>query len=372
MTISFVDLNAQLSEIRGEILSAIEDAINDGQYILGDQVATFEQAFADFCGAKHGIGVGTGTEALHLALRALGIGPGDEVITVDNTFVATALAIAYTGATPVLVDVDPDDYLIDVELIERAITPRTKAILPVHLYGQPANMPAILEIAKRHGLRVVQDACQAHGALIGDKPLGSFGDAACYSFYPSKNLGGYGDGGIVLTNCDTLAERIRMLRNYGQRTKNNYEIQGYNSRLDTLQAAILSVKLRYLAEGNEQRRVAAAKYRALLQHQSEIVLPSERPGVKHVYHLFIVQHPERDQLAAHLQQNGIQCGTHYPTPIHRIKPFSSARTVPDGAPVSSWLASRILSLPMYPELTGEAIERVCNELTSRAQVALAS
>jgi dTDP-4-amino-4,6-dideoxygalactose transaminase len=372
MTIPFVDLNAQLSEIRGEIMSAVEDAINDGHYILGDQVATFEQSFADFCGAKHGIGVGTGTDALHLALRALGIAPGDEVITVDNTFVATALAIAYTGATPVLVDADPDDYLIDVELIERAITPRTKAILPVHLYGQPANMPAIMEIGERHGLHIVQDACQAHGALIGGKPLGSFGDAACYSFYPSKNLGGYGDGGMVTTNCDKLAERIRMLRNYGQRTKNHYECLGYNSRLDTLQAAILSVKLRYLAEGNEQRRAAAAKYRGMLQEPSEIVLPYERPGVTHVYHLFIVQHSERDQLAKHLQANGVQCGIHYPTPIHLIKSFSSARTVPDGAPVSSRLAGRILSLPMYPEITSESIERVCDLVTTRKHVALAS
>ena len=218
-------------------------------YILGDQVASFEHSFADFCGARHGIGVGNGTEALHLTLRALGIGPGDEVITAANTFVATALAIAYTGATPVLVDVNPDDYLIDVDLIEQAITPRTKAIVPVHLYGQPADMPAIMEIAKKYDLPVVQDACQAHGATIGDQPLASFGTAACYSFYPSKNLGAFGDGGMPWSPIATqLADRVRMLRNYGQRTKNDYAMLGYNSRLDTLQAAILAVKLRYLQE----------------------------------------------------------------------------------------------------------------------------
>ena len=222
-----------------------------------------------------------------------------------NTFVATALAIAYTGATPVFVDCDPTDYLMNVDLIERAITPKTRAIVPVHLYGQPVDMPAILEIAGKYDLPVVQDACQAHGAFIGDKPIAAFGTAACYSFYPSKNLGAYGDGGMVVTNCDTLAERIRMLRNYGQRTKNKYEMLGFNSRLDTLQAAILSVKLRYLAEGNEQRRAAASRYREVLADHPDIVFPYERPGVTHVYHLFVVQHPRRNELATLLQSNGV-------------------------------------------------------------------
>ena len=252
--------------------------------------------------------------------------------------------------------------MIDVELIEHAITPRTKAILPVHLYGQPANMPAILEIAQRHDLRVVQDACQAHGAYIDNQPIASFGDAACFSFYPSKNLGACGDGGMVLTNSEKIAQRVRMLRNYGQKTKNNYETFGYNSRLDTLQAAILSVKLCYLAEGNERRRAAADRYRELLHTNSDIVLPHERPGVAHVYHLFVVQHPRRDKLAEHLQKAGVQCGIHYPEPIHRIKPFTSARTVPEGAPISTRLAKRILSLPMYPELTENALRRVSDTI----------
>jgi dTDP-4-amino-4,6-dideoxygalactose transaminase len=364
MTIPFVDLTVTDVKLRHELSAAMERVVDEAHYVLGPDVASFEQEFAEFSGAQHGIGVGNGTEALHLALRALGVGPGDEVITAANTFVATVLAIVYTGATPVLVDANPSDYLIDVELIERAITPQTKAIIPVHLYGQPADMPAILDIAQRHDLRVVQDACQAHGARIGDKPIASWGDATCFSFYPSKNLGAYGDGGMVLTNSEKLAERVRMLRNLGQRTKSNYEMLGCNSRLDTLQAAILSVKLRHLAEGNERRRAAAGKYRELLQQHSTLVLPHERPGVTHVYHLFVVQHPERDKLAEHLQQSGVQCGIHYPEPIQRIENFKSARTVPDGAPVSARLAKRILSLPMFPELTDSALRHVCETIGS--------
>ena len=358
MTIPFVDLKCHSPKLRREISAAVEQAIDDGQYILGEQVAAFEHSFAGFCGGRHGIGVGNGTEALHLALRALGIGPGDEVITVANTFVATALAIAYTGATPVFVDADPSDYLIDVELIEQAITPRTKAIVPVHLYGQPVDMPAILEIAAKYDLPVVQDACQAHGATIGDKPLASFGTAACYSFYPSKNLGAYGDGGMIVTSCDKLADRIRLLRNYGQRTKNNYEMLGYNSRLDTVQAAILAVKLRYLAAGNEQRRAAAERYRTVLADQEDLVLPTERANAKHVYHLYVVQHPQRDELAAFLQENGVQCGIHYPTPINQVVSFESCRTVPEGTPVAARLTGRILSLPIFPGITNEQIDRV--------------
>jgi dTDP-4-amino-4,6-dideoxygalactose transaminase len=363
MTIPFVDLRVQDADVRREISRAVERAIDDTQFILGDQVAQFERLFAEYSGADHCIGVANGTEALHLTLRALGVGPGDEVITAANTFVATALAIAYTGATPVLVDADPSDFLIDVELIERAITPRTKAILPVHLYGQPANMPAILEIAERHGLPVVSDACQAHGSRIGEAAIGSLGTAACYSFYPSKNLGAFGDGGGIVTSDPQLAERIRMLRNYGQRAKNDITMLGYNSRLDTLQAAILAVKLRYLDEANELRRAAAARYRELLA-DSDVRLPSENADVTHVYHLYVVRHEQRDELASHLQQFGVQCGIHYPTPIHQIQPFRHARTVPEGAPVSTRLAKEILSLPMYPELNEEQIEKAARTVAS--------
>lgn len=363
MTIPFVDLRIQDADVRREISRAVERAIDDTQFILGDQVAAFERSFAEFSGGDHCIGVANGTEALHLTLRALDVGPGDEVITAANTFVATALAIAYTGATPVLVDADPCDYLIDVELIERAITPRTKAILPVHLYGQPANMPAILAIAEKHGLPVISDACQAHGSRIGETPIGAFGTAACFSFYPSKNLGAFGDGGGIVTSDAKLAERIRMLRNYGQRAKNDITMLGYNSRLDTLQAAILAVKLRYLNEANELRRAAAAKYGQLLAG-ADVVLPTENSGLTHVYHLYVVRHGQRDELMAQLQQSGVQCGIHYPTPIHQIQPFRRARTVPEGAPVSTRLAKQILSLPMFPELTDDQIERTASAVVS--------
>jgi dTDP-4-amino-4,6-dideoxygalactose transaminase len=371
MTVPFVDLKVQSAELRRELSSAIEGVVDSAQFILGDQVASFERAFAEYVGSEHCIGVANGTEALHLTLRALDIGPGDEVITAANTFIATALAITYTGASPVLVDVDPVDYTIDVNLIERAISPRTKAILPVHLYGQPADMPAILELAGRYDLPVIQDACQAHGARIGDKPLGAFGAAACYSFYPSKNLGGFGDGGAVVTNCGQLAQRIRMLRDYGQRAKNDYAMLGFNSRLDTLQAAVLAVKLQYLDQGNEQRRLVAAKYRDLLA-DADVIRPHERPGTTHVYHLYVVRHAQRDLLRNRLQQTGVQCGIHYPTPIHELESFRGARTVPEGAPVSTRLARQILSLPMYPELSDEAVGRVTNAVQSSSMLAAAS
>jgi dTDP-4-amino-4,6-dideoxygalactose transaminase len=371
MTIPFVDLKVRNAELRRELLAAIEQAVDGAQFILGDQVASFEQAFAEFTGAAHCIGVGNGTEALHLALRALDIGPGDEVITAANTFIATALAITYTGASPVLVDVDADDYTIDVNLIERAITQRTKAIVPVHLYGQPADMTAILDLANRYELPVIQDACQAHGAKIGDAPLGAQGTAACYSFYPSKNLGAFGDGGAVVTNCERFAQRIRMLRDYGQRSKNDYAMLGFNSRLDTLQAAVLAVKLPHLDQGNRQRRAIASKYCELLQDLN-LVLPRERAGTTHVYHLYVVRHAQRDLLRAHLQQVGVQCGIHYPAPIHQLEPFRHARTVPEGAPVSSRLAKQILSLPMFPELGDEAIGCVCEAVQSFSQVEVAA
>lgn len=371
MTIPFVDLRIQSTQLRRELSQAVEQVIDDAQFVLGDEVAQFERSFADFSGAKHGIGVASGTDALYLSLRALGVGPGDEVITVANTFIATALAIAYTGATPVLVDVNQYDYVIDVELIERAITPRTKAIVPVHLYGQPADMPAILEVAQKYDLPVIQDACQAHGARIGERPVASFGAGACYSFYPSKNLGAFGDGGMVVSNCDKFAERVRLLRNYGQKSKHDYAMLGYNSRLDTLQAAILGVKLRHLESGNERRRAAATRYRELLSG-SELTLPPDCLDVTHVYHLFVVQHPRRDELMSHLHQAGVQSGIHYPEPIHRIKLFETVRTVPEGAPVSTRLARRILSLPMYPEVTNADLQRVSDAVLSFSRLALAS
>ncbi len=363
--IPFVDLAGQSHELRDELMAAIGDVIDGAHYILGPQVEAFERAFAEFSGAEHCVGMANGTEALHMTLRALGVGPGDEVITAANTFIATALAIAYTGATPVFVDCREDDYTIDVDHIEEAITPRTKAILPVHLYGQPADMPAIVAMANRHHLAVVQDACQAHGASLAGKPIGAWGDAACYSFYPSKNLGGLGDGGAAITNHDQLADRLRLVRNYGQRPKNVYTTLGFNCRLDTLQAAVLGVKLWHLDDWNERRRVAAGKYHELLC-DTELELPSARSDVRHVYHLYVVRHPRRDALAAHLQQRGVQCGIHYPDPLHLTSPFQSARTVPEGAPVATRLSREILSLPMFPEITDGQLQQVAEAVRTFA------
>jgi dTDP-4-amino-4,6-dideoxygalactose transaminase len=361
MSVPFVDLKSQADELRDELLAAVERVVCGANYILGDDVAEFEQSFAEFCGTEFAIGVANGTEAIHLALRAVGCAPGDEVVTAANSFIASALAIHYAGATPVLVDVNPTYYTLDVDALERAITPRTKAIVPVHLYGQPADMGPILELADKHGLKVVQDACQSHGALHGATPVASLGDAACFSFYPSKNLGGCGDGGAIVTNDAQLAQKLRMMRNYGQRAKNDYAMIGYNCRLDTLQAAILSAKLPHLPRWNEQRRAIARTYCEALA-DANVVLPAERPGTTHVYHLFVVRHPERDAMLAHLQDAGIQCGVHYPTPIHQCGPFRAARTVPDGAPTATRLAGEILSLPMYPELDEESVLRVAESV----------
>jgi dTDP-4-amino-4,6-dideoxygalactose transaminase len=357
MRIPLVDLATQSRELKEEILASLSPIIDDARYILGHEVQIFEEAFAEYCGVKYCVGVANGTDALHLALRALEVGPGDEVITAGNSFAATAYAIIYAGATPVFVDVDPLDSNIDIELVEQAITSRTKAIIPVHLYGQPARICELQQIACRHGLKIIEDAAQAHGASCQERRAGSFGDLACFSFYPGKNLGAFGDGGAVVTNDPDLAEDLRLLRNYGQRVKNEHSQIGYNCRLDTLQAAVLLVKLSYLDQWNAQRRMVAEWYRELLAN-SEVVLPQERKEVEHIYHLFVVRHPARDELIRFLEGRGIQCGIHYPNPLHRAAPFSSARTVPNDLPVCLELAGQILSLPMYPELKRSAVERV--------------
>ena len=354
MPIPLVDLRQQYHQLREELLPEVERVLAAGQYVLGADVEIFEDRFADYCGAQHCVAVSSGTEALHLALRALGIGPGDEVITAANTFIATALAIRYAGAEPVLVDVDPDDHTIDVQHVEAAITSRTRAIIPVHLYGQPAAMAEIVDVARRHNLRIVEDAAQAHSARIGDRAVGSIGDAGCFSFYPGKNLGAYGDGGAIVTNDDELAAKLRTLRNYGQRRKNEYTTAGFNSRLDTVQAAVLMVKLRHLEAWTEQRRTAALRYGELLT-DVDVELPVERPDVRHVYHLYVVRHDHRDEMLEHLRRQDTRCGIHYPQPLNEAAPFRAVRTVPDGVPISASLARRILSLPMFPELTDEQI-----------------
>ncbi len=359
--VPFVDLVTQSRGIKQDVLDAISDVIDSASFILGKHVELFEETFAEYCGTNYCVGVANGTEALHLALRAAGIGSGDEVITAGNSFAATALAIAYSGATPVLVDVDPSDFNIDVNLIEEAVTSRTRAIIPVHLYGQPARMNEILELADRHNLRVIEDAAQAHGAEYEGRRAGSLGDAGCFSFYPGKNLGAFGDGGAVVTNDADLAEQLRLLRNYGQRVKNDHSMLGFNCRLDTVQAAVLLVKLRYLRQWTEQRRTVARWYHEQLA-DLPLVLPSERNGARHVYHLFVARHPQRDLLIEQLRQRGIQCGIHYPHPLCEAAPFRDARSVPRGLPTSSQLAGEIVSLPMYPELTHSRTSHVAGEI----------
>lgn len=357
MSIPLVDLTIQYQDIRNELMPNLQRVLDKANFILGEEVEQFEKKFATYCGAEHGVGVASGTDALHLALRAFNVGPGDEVITAANTFIATAMAISYTGATPVFVDVSPQDYNIDVALIERAITSRTKAIIPVHLYGQPADMGSVLSIAKRHELVVIEDAAQAHGAKLRGVPVGSLGDAGCFSFYPGKNLGAYGDGGMVVTNDSQAAERLRWLRHYGQAVKNQHSMIGYNSRLDTLQAAVLLAKLDHLDQWTRKRRAIAQRYRKLLL-ESDVVVPSETNERFHVYHLFVIRSAMRDELMAHLQRREIFCGIHYPTPIPQSPPYRLARTVPEDTPVSSSLARQILSLPIYPELTDEQVDQV--------------
>lgn len=357
MRIPLVELAGQYRSLRDEILPAMDGVMSEAQFILGEDVERFEEEFAAFCGARHCVGVASGLDALQLALRAVGVGAGDEVITAANTFIASALAVTHTGATPVLADVRKDDFNLDPEAVERAITPRTKAILPVHLYGQPARMDEIRDIARRHGLRVVEDACQAHGARYGAQRAGAMGDAGCFSFYPGKNLGGYGDGGAVVTDDPGIAERLRLDRNYGSRIKYIHDSAGFNSRLDTLQAAVLRIKLRRLDGWNARRRQLAALYRELLA-DADVLLPREMRGVEHVYHLFVIRHPERDRLLADLHARGIGAGVHYPIPIHQQAPYAGIRTVPDGAPVATMLSRQILSLPLYPEMTEAQVAEV--------------
>jgi dTDP-4-amino-4,6-dideoxygalactose transaminase len=370
-TIPLVDLATQSRQIRDEVLQRMAAVIDGGRYILGFEVEEFEQAFAQYCQVPHCIGVANGTDALHMALRALDIGEGDEVITVGNSFAATAFAIAYTGAAAVFVDIDPDTYNLDPNLIEEAITLKTKAIIPVHLYGQPAPMKEIMEIARRHGLRVVEDCAQSHGAEIDRVRCGSFGDMGCFSFYPGKNLGAFGDGGGVTTKDPELAEKLALLRNYGQRVKNQHDLLGYNCRLDTLQACVLLTKMKYIEKWTEQRRQVARWYADELADTS-LALPQEQLGYRHVFHLFVVRHPKRDALLAHLAKNKIYGGIHYPNPLFRAQPFQGATTIPWDLPVCSKYADEILSLPMYPEMTREHVRRIAESLRQFTGAAIVS
>ncbi len=366
MKVPFQDLPLQIANLRAELDTAIGEVLRHGQFILGPEVVSFEHAWAKFCGARDAIGVGSGTDALQLTLRALGIGAGDEVITVANSFIATAEAISYAGASPVLVDCDREHFLIDPEAVAAAITPRTRAIMPVHLYGQPANMSALLRLAEKHGLAVIEDAAQAHGATLKDgRTCGALGRAAAFSFYPGKNLGAFGDGGAVTTSDESLARQLRLLRNWGAIVKYHHEVQGYNSRLDTLQAAILNVKLRHLAAWNERRRIAAGWYREALRDCPGLELPVEAPWCgRHVYHLFVVRILERDRdaVARTLGERGVQTVVHYPIPIHRQKAYASLGLREGTFPQAEQAARTVLSLPMFPEMTQDHVTNVAASL----------
>ena len=357
MNIPFVDLRAQHLALKSEIDEAIARVIENSSFILGREVERFEREFAAYIGARFCVGVSSGTAALQLALIALGIGPGDEVIVPANTFFATAEAVSNVGARPVFVDADPAAYTIDVGKIEAAINARTRAIIPVHLYGQPADLDPILELGKRYGLLVIEDAAQAHGARYRGKKVGSFGVVSCFSFYPGKNLGAFGEGGAVLTDDAEIARRVAMLRDHGSERKYHHELIGYNLRMEGIQGAVLSVKLGYLDQWNELRRAHAALYGELLQG-TPLILPKEMPYAYHVYHLYVVQSEARDALRAALTEAGVQTGIHYPVPIHLQPAYRSLGHRRGDFPEAERQAERVLSLPIYPELTAEQIARV--------------
>jgi dTDP-4-amino-4,6-dideoxygalactose transaminase len=355
--IPFVDLKTQHANIKTEIEAAVAKVLESNQFVLGEEVAAFEEEFAVYCGARYGVAVNSGTSALHLALLAAGIGPGDEVITVPFTFVATVAAILYAGARPVFVDIDPQSYTIDTKQIENALTERTKAIIPVHLYGQPADMEPILDIARRHGLTVIDDAAQAHRSEYQGRRIGSIGDLSCFSFYPGKNLGAYGEGGIVLTNNPEYARAISMLRDWGQKEKYQHTLKGYNYRMDGLQGSILRVKLRHLDSWTETRRANAALYNQLLS-ESDVVTPCEMSYAHHVYHVYVVRTPHRERLQQALFNQDIQTGIHYPIPVHLQPAYADLGYHAGDFPCSEQAAREVLSLPMYVGLGSAQLESV--------------
>ncbi len=362
-TVPFLDLKAQYATLREEINHAIQEVLDSASFAGGPFVEKFEEEFARFCTCPQAVGVGNGTDALWLALLALGIKPGDEVITVPNTFTATTEALSRCGARPVFVDIDEATYLIDPARIEAAITDKTKAILPVHLYGQMADMDAIMAIAGRHNLLVVEDASQAHGAEYKGRPAGSIGDAGCFSFYPGKNLGAYGEAGAVVTHNVDLAQRVRLLRDHGQPKKYVHSVMGWNCRMDGIQGAILSVKLKHLPAANAARRQHAEGYESLFAGHPEIIRPIAARHAKHVYHIYPIRTPERDGLIHYLDQMGISCGIHYPTPLHLQEAYQFLGQKKGSFPIAERCASEQVSLPMYPELTQQQLFRVAEGVT---------
>ena len=361
-TIPFVDLKAQYRALKPDMDEAIQSVLDRAAFILGPETTKFENAFAAYIGVKHAVGVCSGTDALEMALRGCGIAAGDEVLTVANTYIATCEAISLAGAEVRWVDCDPKTYNMDASQLEKAITPRTKGIMPVHLYGQPADMDPIMAVARKHGLRVIEDCAQSHGALYKGRKTGTFGDAACFSFYPGKNLGAYGDAGAVVTNDDALADEVRLLRNDGQRQKYIHLRVGACHRLDNLQAAVLGVKLPHLDGWNRNRRRVAKWYDEKLKSVPNLVTPYCPDTVEAVYHLYVVQVPNRDEVQKRLEADGIETGIHYPIPLHEQPAYAHLGHKPEDFPASHALGPRILSLPMFPEMTEEQVDRVVERL----------
>jgi dTDP-4-amino-4,6-dideoxygalactose transaminase len=365
MPVPFVDLQAQYRSIQAEVGAAIQRVLDTSAFILGREVETFERAFAEYVGARECVGVSNGTAAIQLALQASGVGPGDEVVVPANTFFATAEAVSTAGATPVFVDCDPLTYNLDAGKIAAVITPRTRAVIPVHLYGQPADLDAVFEVAEAHDLLVIEDAAQAHGARYRGARVGARGVAGCFSFYPGKNLGAYGEGGAVVTNDPLVARRLRMLRDHGSEQKYRHELVGYNFRLEGIQGAVLNVKLKYLDGWNALRRAHAARYRVLLaplEESGALVLPREADYAEHVYHLFVVQTEARDPLQRYLSAAGVQTGIHYPVPVHLQPAYAALGHQEGDFPNAESQSRRVLSLPMFAELTEHQLKYVADAL----------
>jgi len=363
MQVPIVDLKRQYAAHKKEIDDAIGRVLEKANFILGDEVKDLENNFAAYCGAKYAVGLASGTDALIFTLRAMGVGPGDEVITTPNSYIATAVAVSSTGAKPVFADIEPDSYCIDPSKIEKVVTKKTKAIIPVHIYGHPCDMDKIKAIADKYKLKIVEDACQAHGAEYKGKKVGGLGDVACFSFYPSKNLGAYGDGGLVTTSDKELYEKIKVLRDCGRRSKYDHMIIARNSRLDTIQAAILGAKFKYLDEWSAARRKNAALYNSLLKNSGpSLVCPSEKENVKHVYHLYVVQVANREKVSEFLFKNGVSILVHYPIPIHLQEAYKELGHKKGDFPVTESLCERALSLPMFPELTETEITYTADKL----------
>jgi dTDP-4-amino-4,6-dideoxygalactose transaminase len=369
--IPLVDLAAQYRLLKADLDAAIEAVLRDGKYVLGPAVEAFEHDFAAYCGTAEAVACNSGTSALHLALLAAGVRPGDEVITVPFTFVATVATIEYAGAKPVFVDIEPDYYTMDSSALERAITPRTRAIVPVHLYGQPADMGAVLDVAQRHRVAVIEDACQAHGAEYGDQRVGSLGDIGCFSFYPTKNLGAFGEGGAAVTSNAAYAETMRLLRSWGERRRYEHSIKGFNYRMDGLQGAVLGVKLKQLERWIEARRKNARIYGRLLAGTA-IRTPRERPGVRHVYYAYSVRLPQRDAWRSHLTDSKIQTAVHYPIPVHLQRAYRDLRYRSGDFPVAEQVAQEILSIPIFPEMAPDQIETVADVLRAGLPAGMAS